>query len=105
MQVSEGANPNGASQAALGSSAGDKRDAASTPGLGRCPGWGHGNPLRNSSPENPMAEEPGGLKEADTTEATQHANPNTVKLPWITQAAPCAYKGLFSVEEGGRRSV
>ena len=52
-----------------------------------------------------MAEEPGGLKEADTTEATQHANPNTVKLPWITQAAPCAYKGLFSVEEGGRRSV
>ena len=48
---------------------------------------------------------PCGHEEADTTEATQHANPNTVKLPWVTQAALCAYKGLFGVEEGGRRSV
>ena len=34
--------------------AGDIRDAASTPGSGRCPGGGHGNPLQYSCLENPM---------------------------------------------------
>ena len=35
-------------------SAGDIRDVASTPGSGRSPGGGHGNPLQYSCPENPM---------------------------------------------------
>ena len=33
---------------------GDVRDASSTPGLGRFPGGGHGNPLQYSCLENPM---------------------------------------------------
>ena len=33
--------------------AGDVRDAASIPGLGRSPGGGHGNPLQYSCLENP----------------------------------------------------
>ena len=39
-----------------------------TPGLGRCPGGGHGNPLHYSCLENPWTEEPGGLQSMDTTE-------------------------------------
>ena len=34
--------------------AGDIRDECSTPGLGRSPGGGHGNPLQYSCLENPM---------------------------------------------------
>ena len=34
--------------------AGDVRDEGSTPGSGRSPGGGHGNPLQNSCLENPM---------------------------------------------------
>ena len=33
---------------------GDLRDMGSVPGLGRCPGGGHGNPLQYSCLENPM---------------------------------------------------
>ena len=35
-------------------SAGDIRDASSTPGSGRCPGVGHSTPLQYSRLENPM---------------------------------------------------
>ena len=35
-------------------SAGDLREAGLIPGLGRCPGGGHGNPLQYSCLENPM---------------------------------------------------
>ena len=35
-------------------SAGDVSDAGWIPGLGRCPGGGHGNPLQYSCLENPM---------------------------------------------------
>ena len=38
----------------LTANAGDIRDVASTPGLGRLPGEGHGNPLQYSCLENPM---------------------------------------------------
>ena len=38
----------------LPSNAGDARDVGSTPGSGRSPGGGHGNPLQYSCPENPM---------------------------------------------------
>ena len=34
--------------------AGDVRDTGSTPGPGRCPGGGHGNPLQYPCLENPM---------------------------------------------------
>ena len=34
--------------------AGDIRDLGLTPGLGRSPGGGHGNPLQYSCLENPM---------------------------------------------------
>ena len=34
--------------------AGDTGDAGLMPGLGRCPGGGHGNPLQYSCLENPM---------------------------------------------------
>ena len=34
--------------------AGDVRDAGLIPGLGRCPGGGHGNPLQYSRLEDPM---------------------------------------------------
>ena len=56
--------------------AGDIRDASFTPGLGRSPGEGHGNPLQYSCLENPMdrgawqATVHGGHKESDTTEVT-----------------------------------
>ena len=35
----------------------DIKDACSIPGLGRCPGGGHGNPLQYSYLENPMNRE------------------------------------------------
>ena len=38
----------------LPASARDIRDVGSTPGLGRSPGGGHGNPLQYSCLENPM---------------------------------------------------
>ena len=34
--------------------AGDSEDSGLTPGLGRFPGGGHGNPFQNSCLENPM---------------------------------------------------
>ena len=42
--------------------AGDTGDLGSTPGSGRSPGGGHGNPLQYSCLENPMDREPGGLQ-------------------------------------------
>ena len=38
----------------LPTNAGDLRDSGSTPGSGRSPGGGHGNPLQYSCLENPM---------------------------------------------------
>ena len=42
--------------------AGYVRDTGSTPGLGRSPGGGHGNPLQYSCLENSMDREPAGLQ-------------------------------------------
>ena len=60
--------------------AGDIRDAGSTPGSGRSPGEGNGNPFQYSCLQNPTARLPGqrslmgysprGRKESDLTEAT-----------------------------------
>ena len=55
----------------LPANAGDVRDRDSTPGWGRSPGEGHGNPLRYSCWRIPQTEEPGkpwGHKQSDTTE-------------------------------------
>ena len=38
----------------LHDNAGDVRDVGFIPGLGRCPGGGHGNPLQYTCLENPM---------------------------------------------------
>ena len=53
--------------------AGDAGDVGLTPGLGRSPGEGTGNPLQYSSLENPINKglasySPYGPKELDTTE-------------------------------------
>ena len=56
--------------------AGDIRDGDSTPGSGRSPGGGHGNPLQYSCLEKPHGQRnlvgysPWGPKESDMTEAT-----------------------------------
>ena len=42
--------------------AGDVRDVGSIPELRRFPGGGHGKPLQYSCLENPMIEEPRGLR-------------------------------------------
>ena len=59
MEISSGKGIVGASQVALvvknpSANAGDIRDAGLTPGLGRSPGGGHGNPLQYSCLENPL---------------------------------------------------
>ena len=60
----------------LPANAGDIRDVVSTPGLGRYPGGGNGNPLQYSHLENPMdrgawqAQVHGGHKESDMTKST-----------------------------------
>ena len=41
--------------------AADPRGLGSIPGSGRSPGEGHGNPLQDSCPKNPMDREPGEL--------------------------------------------
>ena len=54
-------------------------DLGSIPGLGRCPGGGHGNPLQYICLENPksrgawMGYSPWGCKESDTTEQVSTA--------------------------------
>ena len=56
--------------------AGEVRAASSTPGLGRSPGGGHGNPLQYSCLENLHGQRslagysPWGRRESDMTEAT-----------------------------------
>ena len=59
----------------LPANAGDIRDSGSTPGSGRSPGEGHGNPLQYPCLENPMNRGAWwatvqGQKGSDTTEAT-----------------------------------
>ena len=58
----------------LPANAGDLADAGLTPGSGRSPGGGHGNPLQYSSLDNPRGQRilegysPWGHKELDMTE-------------------------------------
>ena len=46
--------PSGSGGKEFACNAGDIRDVVSTPGLGRYPGGGNGNPLQYSRLENPM---------------------------------------------------
>ena len=56
------------------------RDLGLTPGLGRAPGGGHGNPLQYPCRENPHGQRslagysPWGCKESDMNEATEQAH-------------------------------
>ena len=59
--------------------AGDVRDGSSTPGSGRAPGGGHGNPLQYSCLENPMGRgawwatySPWGHKESRLKQLSMH---------------------------------
>ena len=54
----------------LPTGAGDARQVGSTPGSGRTPGGGNGNPLQCSCLENPMD---GGAQEATVHEVTELA--------------------------------
>jgi len=51
--------------------AGDIRDVASIPGLGRSPGGGHGNPLQYFAWRIPWTEGPGGLWSVASQSPTQ----------------------------------
>ena len=50
--------------------AADTGDMGLTPGLGRSPGGGHGNPLQHPCLENPWTEEPGGLQSVGSHRVT-----------------------------------
>ena len=71
-------------------SACDARDLGSIPGLGRCPGEGHGNPLQYSCLENPQGQRnlvgcsPWDRKESDTTE-------------WLSTHTPLVQLSLASI--------
>ena len=65
----------------LSASVGDEGNTGSTPGLGRSPGVGNGNPLQYSCLENPMDSvawrtvvRPWGHQDLDTTEHTHTYN-------------------------------
>ena len=69
----------------LPANAGDIRDVGLTPGWGRSPGGGHGNPLQYSCLKNPQGQRslvgysPWGPKESDTPE---HTRMHTQDLPY-----------------------
>ena len=54
----------------LPTSTGDARDVGSSPGSGRSPGEGNGNPLQYSCLENPMIEEPSRLPSMGSLDMT-----------------------------------
>ena len=69
--------PGGTMVKNLTANAGDLRDAALIPGMGRSLGGGHGSPLQCSCLENPMDSRAWrvtgwGRKESDTMEVAQH---------------------------------
>ena len=55
----------------LPANAGDARDVGSTPGLGRSPGIGNGNPLQYSCQKVPWTKEPGRLESMGLQNQTQ----------------------------------
>jgi len=68
-------------------------DPGLSPGSGRSPGGGHGNPLQYSCLEISWTEEPGrmqstGLQRVNTTEATEHAHTQGRIQRWKTSPWP-----------------
>ena len=58
-------------------SAGDAEDLGLTPGLGRSPGGGHGNPLlpgESCGQRSLVGYSPQGRKESGTTQMTEHTH-------------------------------
>ena len=70
--------------------AGDTGETGLIPGLGRCPGGGHGNPLQYSCLENPMdrgawqeslaGSRTQGCEESGIIEATEHAHARILNM-------------------------
>ena len=76
--------------------AGDVRDTGSTPGPGRCPGGGHGNPLQYPCLENPMdrgawrATVPG-VADLDTLSARAESSSRSALEPRSQTRVGCAH--------------
>ena len=68
----------------LPASAGDARNAGSTPVLGRSPGGGNGNPLHILAWRIPRTEEPGGLQPLGQ-DVTEQLSTNAHTQPQHTQ--------------------
>ena len=77
--------------------AGDIRDEGSTPGLGKCPEGGHGNPLQYSCLENPM--------DRGAWKATVHSVAKSqTGLKWLgVHSCVCVYMHLC--EDAGEEKV
>ena len=74
----------------LPAGAGDVRDAGLTPGWGRCPGGGRGNPLQDSCLANSMDREPGGLQSVGLQRVGHDSDAvSTIALrPWFLNSSP-----------------
>ena len=73
----------------LPAKAGDIREVGSVPGLGKCPGRGHGNPLQYSCLENPMDRGAWwatvhSVAESDMTEVTACMRPSWLLPTWYS---------------------
>ena len=85
--------------------AGNTGNVNSSPGLGKSPGKGHGNPLQYSCLKNPMArgawwatvhgepEEPGGLQSMGSQRSLAGYSPWGARGTWQATYSPWGHKG------------
>ena len=80
------------------------RDVGLTPGLGRSPGEGLGNPLQDSCLENPWTEEPGGQQSTGVTKSWTvlegngtHSSTLAWKIPWTEEPGRLQSMGSLRV--------
>ena len=73
---------------------GDLNTHLSNPGLGRCPGGGHGNPLQYSCLKKPWTEEPGGLQSIES----QRVGHNWSDIPCMRTCTHTHTQSMFSIE-------
>ena len=77
--------------------AGEVRDVSSTPGLGRSPGGGHGNPLQYSCLENPM--DRGARRATDTTGGRVLLAPiSSLFFAHLSRTLHYIYHGMLDLE-------